>query len=369
MKIVFCTQNMAPFRMKWMDEIAKYHEVIIYHLGEYESGVNKKYISYIPERAVVHCDKKKRAMWGELYDESKIIDESADLYLLDGYGFKAQQHMIITLKRKNIPFIISVDGGFIRSDENVIKKHIKSHIMKKANAFLSTSEETDSFIRYYVGKDKKIYRHMFSSVSDNYIEKRPLQSDEKNVLRKELKMPNGFSIITVGKFEYRKGFDILIEAAKSLKGEYNIYFIGASNREIYQNLITDDIKEKIRFVDFCDKEKLKKYYMASDLFILPTREDIWGLVITEAMSNGIPVITTDKCLAGVAMLEKDEIINAESINAIVDVVHRQMELSNKERMDIGVRNIEKARKYSIENATKSDLVSFKDFQMKKLEYK
>ena len=48
MKIVFCTQNMAPFRMRWMDEIAKYEEVVIYQLGEYETGVNPKYISYVP---------------------------------------------------------------------------------------------------------------------------------------------------------------------------------------------------------------------------------------------------------------------------------------------------------------------------------
>jgi glycosyltransferase involved in cell wall biosynthesis len=46
--------------------------------------------------------------------------------------------------------------------------------------------------------------------------------------------------------------------------------------------------------------------MAADLFVLPTRFDIWGLVINEAMACGLPIVTTDQCLAGV------ELVNAEN---------------------------------------------------------
>ena len=362
MKIVFCTQNMAPFRMQWMDEVAKYHEVVIYHLDEYESGVNKKYISYVPKRAKVYCEKRKNAFFGLIYNEIKIIEENADVYILDGYGFKAQQHLILTLNKKRIPFIISVDGGFVNFGENLIKKNIKKFIMRKAGAYLSTSIETDKFIRYYAGADIKIYRHLFSSVTNEYIEHEPADLFVKRELRKELGMSDQYSTITVGKFEKRKGFDLLIEAAKKVTGEYKIYFIGASNNEIYQKLITKDIENKIEFIDFCDKNKLKKYYIASDLFILPTREDIWGLVIPEAMANGIPVVTTDRCLAGVAMLEKNEIMRTENIDDIVLKLNEQMNLTDKDRQIIGLRNINKTKEYSIENATNKDIENFKEFQ-------
>ena len=46
--------------------------------------------------------------------------------------------------------------------------------------------------------------------------------------------------------------------------------------------------------------------MASDLFVLPTREDIWGLVINEAMSFGLPIITTRKCIAGTELITDGE---------------------------------------------------------------
>ena len=40
-------------------------------------------------------------------------------------------------------------------------------------------------------------------------------------------------------------------------------------------------------------DELNRYYAAADAFILCTREDIWGLVIQEAMSFGLPVLLSD----------------------------------------------------------------------------
>jgi glycosyltransferase involved in cell wall biosynthesis len=42
-------------------------------------------------------------------------------------------------------------------------------------------------------------------------------------------------------------------------------------------------------------EELAEYYKAADVFVLPTREDIWGLVVNEAMAHGLPIISTNKC--------------------------------------------------------------------------
>ena len=59
----------------------------------------------------------------------------------------------------------------------------------------------------------------------------------------------------------------------------------------------------VRFAGFSSKETLKKMYRACDFFVHPTKSDVWGLVINEAMAAGLPVITTDMCVAGVTLIK------------------------------------------------------------------
>lgn len=57
------------------------------------------------------------------------------------------------------------------------------------------------------------------------------------------------------------------------------------------------------FESFKDKEEIRYFYLASDLFVLSIREDICGFVINEALAYGLPVITTNKCMVGLEILE------------------------------------------------------------------
>ena len=46
--------------------------------------------------------------------------------------------------------------------------------------------------------------------------------------------------------------------------------------------------------------------MSAKVVALPTREDIWGLVINEAMGYGLPIISTDQCVAALELVKEGE---------------------------------------------------------------
>ena len=102
-------------------------------------------------------------------------------------------------------------------------------------------------------------------------------------------------------------------------------------------------------------EELSEYYKAADLFVLPTREDIWGLVINEAMNYGLPVITTTACVAVQELVENYKngfILNIKNENEMTYELNKKICLifetsGMKQRM--GKESLKMIEKYSIEN--------------------
>lgn len=157
--------------------------------------------------------------------------------------------------------------------------------------------------------------------------------------------------IAVGQFIHRKGFDVLLNAWARCNKEYELYIIGAEPTKEYL-----DFKEKlhldnVHFEGFKTKEELKYYYQAADLFVFPTREDIWGLVVNEAMANGLPIITTDKCVAGLELIEDGEngyIVPVENIDMLARKITFLLQ-NDSLRKIMAQKSLEYIKRYTIEN--------------------
>jgi glycosyltransferase involved in cell wall biosynthesis len=78
--------------------------------------------------------------------------------------------------------------------------------------------------------------------------------------------------------------------------------VGTDNPDPYVSLArTLGIKNQVYFLG--PWQDMSRVYAASDIFVFPTKLEPFGLVITEAMASGLPVITSR--LAGAAELIKD----------------------------------------------------------------
>ena len=167
-------------------------------------------------------------------------------------------------------------------------------------------------------------------------------------------------ILAVGQFIYRKGFDVLLNAYKDLSNDVSICLIGGEVTNEYKNIVKTNYMKNVIFIDNISKEKLVQYYLAADLFVLPTREDIWGLVINEAMAKGLPIITTDKCIAGIELVKDFEngfIVPADSESELLKLTNL---LLNDEylRRRISLNNLIKIRNYTFEKMVEQHLQIF-----------
>lgn len=113
-------------------------------------------------------------------------------------------------------------------------------------------------------------------------------------------------------------------------------------------------------MDFQKKDRLKKYYMAADLFVLPTREDIWGLVVNEAMACGLGVITTNRCNAGLELIRNREngyLVAVEDVHALREAMLEALE--NTEAL--GLCALETIRPYTVETMAADHMTHIREF--------
>lgn len=355
-KMVFVTQNMAPFRMQWLDELSKFIDITVYHLSDYDSTVNAKYLSYVPRN--IKTDENYRKIGNRKFFRIKnILAEKADILVLDGYGFLGQMVLIAFLRLHRILFYISIDGGFIPKNEPKKKILIKRFCINGANGFFSTSEMTDKFIEHYLKKPTPIFRHYFSSVYTKDICK--VSKEQKLEYKKKLGLENKFVIIAVGRFIHVKGFDILLKAAEKADEDICFVFVGGKPTEEYNSLVKNINPQNVKFIDFLNKEELKEYYCAADVFAIPSRSDVWGLVVGEAMSYGLPVIGSENCLAAVAMVKDYEngfIISGENPDSYLS---RIAELKSDPMLleKMSYNNYALVEKYAIDVSVNNDIKS------------
>jgi len=97
----------------------------------------------------------------------------------------------------------------------------------------------------------------------------------------------------------RKGQDLLVEALASLTSlPWQCDLIGDLDRaESYVGKVREAIDkhqlgERVHLLGSQSSERLSSYYRQADLFVLPSHYEGYGMVITEALAHGLPVITT-----------------------------------------------------------------------------
>lgn len=99
-----------------------------------------------------------------------------------------------------------------------------------------------------------------------------------------------------GVIETRKGLDRLLEACKLLQTQgyhnYTLMVIGSGPtlEELKLFSETNNLQNRVFWVGWLDYSQLGTYFRHADLLVFPTLEDIWGMVVLEAMALGKPIL-------------------------------------------------------------------------------
>lgn len=339
MKILIISSFPAPYRVDVFKEISKVHETTVFFETNKDQNRSAEWFVKNSQFKFEILDNK---ISKENYKQAlKNIKQFDVVLAYDFYLKSAMIAQLICIFNK-IPYFINCDGAFINN--NFIKKQIKSYFIKNARGCFASGIYAKKYFMYYGAKEENIYIHDFTSLHGEDILEERISDNEKQKLKEILGLTGKKVVLSIGQFIERKGYDILLEAWKSVNKEYELVIIGGGILEKeYLDFIEEHNLKNVKILGYKSKEDIKQYYKAADVFVLPTREDIWGLVINEAMANGLPIITTDKCIAGIELIENGKngfIIKANDSNELSD---RIIEVINDEKVlrTMSINNIKK----------------------------
>lgn len=117
--------------------------------------------------------------------------------------------------------------------------------------------------------------------------------EETDLPHPELQQP---VFLFVGRVIPRKGLDVLLQACLLLEQKgfknYTLLVVGdGEQREKLQTFTREhDLTSCVKWVGHVNYDQINSYFQAADVFVLPTLEDTWGVVVLEAMLFGKPVL-------------------------------------------------------------------------------
>lgn len=353
-RVLFLTNYPSPYRVNFFDELGKLCDLTVLYFAKPTAYRDENW--FVESKGyfkAVQLGKRKLTFRGKTVclDVTDWLKKDWDAIVVCGYSFPTTMLAITYLRRHRIPFCMEVDGGLIRETSGV-KYRFKKSLVGAASWWLGTGAHTAAYLVNYGAKAEKVYTYPFTSLYEGDMLPAPLTKAEKQQLRKQLDMPEEKIALYVGRFTEAKGMDALLKAVPELDKDTGVYFIGGEPTKEHLAYCEEKGLKNAHFIGFKKKDELLQYYKAADLLVLPTHSDVWGLVINEAMACALPVITTDKCVAGMELIENGingYIVPVKHQGALVEAVNTVF-CGNYEQM--GAAALETIRPYSLENMAK-----------------
>lgn len=356
MKILFLENIPSPYRIDFFNELGKLCDLTVTFEGLVATDRDKNWISKPTDNFKQIYLKGKRITNDSFLCPGiiKYLKQDWDKIIIGVYSTPTSILAIEYLRIKKIPFYIEADGGLIRPDSK-LKYKIKKHFISSASAWFSSGKNTTEYLTYYGASREKCFIYPFTSLKEEDLFKATqITKKGKNYYKKKIGLKEERMLLSVGRFSYKegygKGYDILMSVAEKLDNNVAIYIVGEQPTEEFVKWKTQKKLDNIHFVGFKRKEELVDYYAAADVFVLMTRFDVWGLVINEAMAFGLPIVTTNRCVAGLELVKENVNgyvipVNSEHLEGIIKSIINDDNLLCK----LGENSLSIIKDYTIEN--------------------
>lgn len=261
--------------------------------------------------------------FSRLYYLCKLLYDSEYSELIMGGWDNIEQFIgaLISPKRKNSLF---VESTVYESTTKGIKSYIKKLFLRRISKVYAAGSLHSLLIKK-LGFDKRV----IISGGCGLLNYQPQQ-----VYKPREKVRN---FLFVGRLIEVKQLDMLIDVFNTLPN-LHLSIIGFGEKE-------DELKQRAKdntsFLGAIPNKDLSNYYKDTDVFVLPSKSETWGLVVEEALNNGTPVIVSDRvgCHADLITERTGIVFDYSNPESLRNAVIKMTDINFYNMLRIGVASL------------------------------
>lgn len=320
LKILFVFNHPAPYKVRLFNALAK--DVDLHVVFERAKASNRNPLFYqAGPLNFTYSVLRGLPLGKENHLSMGIIkflkNHHFDLIIMNGYSTLSEMLAINFLKKRQIPYIFYINGGIVKK-ECRLKYLIKRHFILGADHYFSPCIEASEYLTHYGVEKESIHHYPYATIYENEIIPALLTPQEKLALRKEAAIPGEQVFVSISQFIKRKNNFALLKAWRHVDPNLHLVLIGEGpQKKLYEAYIAEKKIVNVSIKPFLKREALLHYIRMFDHFILLSKEDIYGHVINEALSQGLDVIATPQMVAARHLIKPGE--NGYLVNYLDEV--------------------------------------------------
>jgi glycosyltransferase involved in cell wall biosynthesis len=283
----------APYRFSVWDEMSKHTDLeVVFVCGEnnWRSWKTPESTSWKKRYLNLNGIRFKELDLIPKFSPSWKILNDIDFVIITGWELPIYMATSALAKLRRIPIV-----QFYESTENTKRfKNILINILRRsvlncARDVITISKEShESLLKLGIPQGKI---HTFFNPVDvsKYFEK---LGDRERINQE------GHNFLYVGQLIPRKNVSSIIRAFSLIKGESNqLHIVGSGEIESeLMNLVENmGLSKSVFFLGHKNPTELVQIYGDSDTLILASHQEVWGLVVNEALASGLHVVLSKHC--------------------------------------------------------------------------
>lgn len=274
-----------------------------------------------------------------------VDGEPFDAVWIHGYATVNAVHALLGAKALGIPVLLRAESWLadrVRSSRTLLLKALAFRVLQQfVDAVLPIGTANARYWAHYFGETFPSFLMPYAVNNAFFAARAEEAAATRSQLQNELGLdPTRPVILFASKLQERKHADHLLEAFIGLRATSDLqpYLLIVGDGEMRAALekrAAESGVDGVHFLGFRNQGELPRFFDVSDVFVLPSRHEAWGLITNEAMAAGLPVVVTGDVGCAADLVRNGEngfVYTVGDVAALRAALARTLEPGEPERM-------------------------------------